>query len=224
MPDQPVLSRRLMRTTLSIGRWGRTGICGRMKMPYGAPPNVRLGELLHPDRGLYARLDAFFFERVLHRKGVDHGRQHPHVVGRRTVGALSRRGEAPDDVPSTDDNSELRAEVLRLYYLSCDRGNHARVDAESVLRLCECLPRELEQNSVVLGGRREIVAHDENSSAPPSSSGGGTQALLVSPTRMRQKRPTVTFSPMLALASSIKAAIVFDLSWIHSWSIRTFSL
>src|SRR5919106_788974 len=193
-------------------------------MPNGAPANVRFGELLHPDRGLHTRLDSFFFESVLHCKSVDYGRQHSHVVGGRPVGALSRRGEAADDVPSADDYGELRSEVLRLHYLACDRGHHARVDTETVLRLRECLPRELEQNSVVLGGRREIVAHDENSSAPRFSSGGDTQALLVSPTRMRQKRPTVTFSPILALASSIKVAIVFDLSWIHSWSIKTFSL
>ena len=51
-------------------------------------PDVGLGELLHGDRRLDSGRDTGLLEGVADRQGVDHGGEHPHVVGRGRIHAL----------------------------------------------------------------------------------------------------------------------------------------
>ncbi len=74
-----------------------------------AAADVRLGDLGDRDGRLHARLRAEPLERVLERERVEDGREHPRVVGGRTVHALGRRGHAAVDVPAADDDRELDA-------------------------------------------------------------------------------------------------------------------
>ena len=51
------------------------------QMTDGAPPDVRLGDLMHRDRRLHARRHAHALERVLQGERIDDGGQHAHVIG-----------------------------------------------------------------------------------------------------------------------------------------------
>src|SRR5262245_39835144 len=53
----------------------------------GAPPDERLGHGAHLDRGDDAGVDALLLDGILQRQRVDHGGEHPHVVGGRAVHA-----------------------------------------------------------------------------------------------------------------------------------------
>src|SRR2546425_214428 len=68
-------------------------------MPHGAASDVGLGQLLHADRRHHPGIDALLFEDVLQRQGVDHGREHAHVVGGHAIHALLARGGPGGDSP-----------------------------------------------------------------------------------------------------------------------------
>ena len=51
-----------------------------LEMSMGAQRNVRLGDLAHRDRGLHARRDPFFLQKVLQRKTIHDRAEHAHIV------------------------------------------------------------------------------------------------------------------------------------------------
>ena len=55
----------------------------------------------------HAGLRVVALERVLHGQRVEHGREHPRVVGGRPVHAGGRRLHAADDVPGADHERDL---------------------------------------------------------------------------------------------------------------------
>ena len=59
-------------------------------------PALAVGQLLH---------------RVLQRHAVDHRGEHPHVVGAGAVHALGGAGDAAEDVPAADDQTDLYAMI-----------------------------------------------------------------------------------------------------------------
>jgi hypothetical protein len=63
---------------------------------------------------------AALLEGVLQGEGVDHRRQHAHVVALRAVHARARALEAAEDVASADDDADLHAEPVQLGDLGGD--------------------------------------------------------------------------------------------------------
>jgi hypothetical protein len=77
-----------------------------------AAADVRLGELLHPDRRQHARLHPLALQHVLDGEGVDDGREHPHVVGGDAVHPLLAGDGAPHDVAAADHQPERDAHLV----------------------------------------------------------------------------------------------------------------
>ncbi len=71
----------------------------------------RFGNLLHLDGRLNAGHDAAVFEGALEGQAVDHGGQHPHVIGGGPVHTAGAGFDPAEDVPAADNDAELNAEV-----------------------------------------------------------------------------------------------------------------
>ena len=80
----------------------------------GAAADVRLGDLVHGDRGHDPRRHAGPLECVLQREAVHDRREHADVVARRAVHALRGGGQAAEDVPAADHDADLDAEPVDL--------------------------------------------------------------------------------------------------------------
>ena len=134
----------------------------------GAPPDVRLGDLVHRDRGHDPGRDAGPLERVLEGQAVHDRREHADVVAGRAVHPARRRGQAAEDVAATDDDPDLDAEAVDLRDLAGDERADGRVDA--VLAIAEQrLAGQLEQDPPVAQRRRlacRAVAASGHSSSP----------------------------------------------------------
>ena len=82
----------------------------------GAAADVGLGDLADLDRRHHPRVRPLLLERVLQGQGVEHGREHPHVVGGRAVHPRGRPLQAAVDVARADDDRDLesgRADLAR---------------------------------------------------------------------------------------------------------------
>ena len=76
----------------------------------GTEPDERLGDRRQIDRRHASGLDALAFKGFLEGDSIDHGAQHPHVVGGGLVdGSVLGQGRASDDVSSTTDHRHLDA-------------------------------------------------------------------------------------------------------------------
>ena len=79
-----------------------------LQVTQGTATNERFGHILHLDSGEYSGLDSCVFEGVLQGEGVDHGRQHSHVVGRVAVHlTVVGCGGASPNISAADDDTEL---------------------------------------------------------------------------------------------------------------------
>ena len=111
----------------------------------GAPPDVRLGDLVHRDRGHDPGRDAGPLEGVLEGEAVHDRRQHADVVAGRPVHPARRRRQPAEDVAATDDDADLDAQAVDLGDLARDERADRRVDA--VLAIAEQrLAGQLEQD------------------------------------------------------------------------------
>ena len=99
-------------------------------MAHGAAANKRLGNLVHLDGRLHARIDSLLLECVLQRERVDHGCQHAHMVSGNTVHLFGLLGHAAEKIPPTYDDCDLHAERMNVGKLCSDlvnaRGIHAK--------------------------------------------------------------------------------------------------
>ena len=68
-------------------------------------------------------------ERVLQRQRVDHRRQHPHLVGGRTIHPARLVVAAADKIAGADYQRELNAQ--RRHFLDFERNLGQRVEIES---------------------------------------------------------------------------------------------
>src|SRR5262249_20111535 len=80
-----------------------------LEMPNRSAPDVRFGQLFHPDGGHDPRVDALALEDVLHGERVDHGAEHAHVVGGDAIEAGFGEERAADDVAAADHESDTCA-------------------------------------------------------------------------------------------------------------------
>ena len=76
----------------------------------GAAADVRLGDLVHGDRGHDPGRHAGPLEGVLERQAVHDRREHADVVAGRAVHPARRGGQAAEDVAATDHDPDLDAE------------------------------------------------------------------------------------------------------------------
>ena len=105
---------RVGRKVRISGSGGENHDAALFEMADRAAPDVRLGDLVHRDRGLHARGDAHALERVLQRERVDHGREHAHVIGGRAVHAGLFVNLAAPDVSAADDDRDRDARAADL--------------------------------------------------------------------------------------------------------------
>ena len=151
-----------------------------------AAADVGLGDLGHGHRRENAGVDPDPLERVLEGEGVQHRRQHPHVVGGGAVHALRGALEAAVDVAGADDDRDLDAPVADLAHLARDPLDLGGIGA--VFEVAhQRLARELQQD--------------------PLEAGLGPR-LYSPPTSKRAKRAIRTFSPVFAARSVLSSSIV----------------
>ena len=125
----------------------------------GAAPDVRLGHLLHRDGRLHPGRQAELLERVLDRQGVQHRRDHAHVVGRRAVHADGHPLEAAEDVARAHHDGDIDAALVRLVDLARDGRDAHRVDAVGLVAH-ERLARELQDDALEGRAVRPVVGPD----------------------------------------------------------------
>ena len=138
-------------------------------MPDGAAADVGLADLVHLDGAHDAAIHAVALEAVLEREGVDHRREHAHVVALRAVHAGCRALDAAEDVAAAHDDGHLDAVLPHGLDLVGEPLRHLGVNAE-VLVTHEGLAGELQKNALVLVGRQAILhssgRHDRYASQP----------------------------------------------------------
>ena len=118
-------------------------------MSHRTTPNVGLSYLSNVERAHDPRLDAELLEGVLHRQGVDHRREHAHVVGARAVHALSAPPEPAKDVAPSDHERDLCPERDHVGDLAADLSQCLGVDPVARVT-AERLPGELEHDTTNL--------------------------------------------------------------------------
>ncbi len=97
-------------------------------MAYGAAADEGLGHLGHGDGRRHASVGTAALQRVLQSNGVDHRRQHPHVVAGHAIDALSRAAHPPENVPAPDDDGDLHAGLLHVNDLVGDVRQNVGLD------------------------------------------------------------------------------------------------
>ena len=78
-------------------------------MAQGAPADKRLGNLIHGDRALNARVHAFTFQGGLQRQRIDGRRQHAHVVARGAFDLEALLTATPEYISPADHDGYLYA-------------------------------------------------------------------------------------------------------------------
>ena len=137
-----------------------------------AAPDVRLGDLVHRDRGHDPGRDADPLEGVLEGEAVHDRREHADVVAGRPVHAARRGGQAAEDVAATDDDADLDAQLVRPRRPgSAMNAQNAGIDAVRAIAE-EGLAGQLEQDPPVAHRRRPpatVVAAGVAHSSSPSA-------------------------------------------------------
>src|SRR5438094_3083266 len=92
------------------------------EMAQRSAANIRFADRLHRDGGLDAGRHSALFECVLHCDGINHRRQHAHIVARGALHPDRTARYATEDVAAADHQAQLDAE--RVY--RCDLVRYAR--------------------------------------------------------------------------------------------------
>ena len=72
-----------------------------------AAPDKGLRDLSHFNRGLNARIDAHFLERILKRQSIDDRGQHPHIIAADPIHAGCAHGNSTDNIASSNRGRDL---------------------------------------------------------------------------------------------------------------------
>src|SRR6478672_7005142 len=124
-------------------------------MPDRASPQERLRDLPHLDGGHEPGDQSPFLQGILEGKPVDRRREKPHLVARDTVDPLRSRRDPADDVPASEDDGDLDSETVDVTDLVGDPRDVLRLDAE-LPRPHQRLPRKLQENAAIGGGRHRV--------------------------------------------------------------------
>ncbi|MPM96212.1 hypothetical protein SDC9_143370 [bioreactor metagenome] len=96
----------------------------------GPQRNIGLGHLLHGDGGLHPTFGPRLLNEVLQGQRVQHGPQHPHVVGPRAVQAVLGQFRTPEEVAATDDDGNLDSGPVGVSDLLGHLGDHIGVQPD----------------------------------------------------------------------------------------------
>ena len=116
------------------------------QMPDGAPPNEWLGHLVHLDRGLHARVDFLFFQRILQSERIDHRGQHSHVIGGNAVHVLGLIGHAAKEIAAAHHDRELHSQLVHIGQLRRDFVDARRIHTKALIG-SQGFSGNLEQNA-----------------------------------------------------------------------------
>ena len=134
-----------------------------------------------------AAKETQLFDRVLQRNGVDHSREHAHVVGRDAVHVDGLLRDATKEVAAADDDADLAAERVNGGNLSSHFVNKDGVDAETAA--CgQCFARDLEEDSFVhVRFKYRMRSRDEEAEfrGPCPAAAGPAQRLRASTRELR---------------------------------------
>ena len=120
--DSAQARRRVRREERVAGAGREDRDASFLEVAHGAAPNVVLADLVDLQRrhDAYARAQAL--ERVLHRKRVDDGREHAHLIGGHAIHAGLGQARAAEDIAAADDETDLDAEPDDFFDLGWRRG------------------------------------------------------------------------------------------------------
>ncbi len=124
-------------------------------MANGAETDVGLCQGTHLDRGLDAGAHSAPLQSVLQGQGVDHGGQHPHVIGGGPLHSMSHPVPAPPDVAGSQDDGDLDAEAVQGSNLLAERLGLIDIDPTAT-PTCQRLSPQLQEDPPVaqVGHRR----------------------------------------------------------------------
>ena len=123
-----------------------------LQMADRAPPDERLGHLVHLDGRHHPRVHALLFQRVLQRQRVDHRRQHAHVIGRHPVHLFGLLGDAAEEIPAAHHEPNLDSERVHVGHFGRNFVHAVRFHSKALAR-CQCLAGELQKNALEDGLR-----------------------------------------------------------------------
>jgi hypothetical protein len=103
-------------------------------------------------------------ERVLQREGVDHRREHAHVVALRAVHALASAAQPAEDVAPADHEGDLHAGRVHVAELLRGCLQHGSVDARPTLLAAQGLAAEFDHDPFVA---RDLLFHAVAPTLPP---------------------------------------------------------
>src|SRR5258707_7383612 len=103
-----------------------------LKVPYRAPPDERLGHLMHFNGALHTREDAFLLERTLQRQRIDHCGQHAHVIARSAVDFKTLLPSAAADISAAHHDGDFHAQRVHVLQLARDSLDCLAMDSESL--------------------------------------------------------------------------------------------
>jgi len=117
----------------------------------GPQPDIRLGHLVHHDRGLDARRHADALQGVLQRQAVHHRGDHAHVVGGGLLHAVLDAGIAAPQVARAAHQRHLDAQIVHGLDLAGDDRGLIGIDAEA-LRSGQRFTAQFEDDATIAGG------------------------------------------------------------------------
>lgn len=104
-----------------------------LQMPDGAPPDERLGHLIHFDGSLHACIDFLLLERILQRQRVDDRGQHTHVIGGNAVHVTRLVGHAAEKIAAADYDRDLHAQFVNVRQLGGDLVDASGIDTKALM-------------------------------------------------------------------------------------------
>ena len=117
-------------------------------MAQGAAADKGLAHFLHGNGRKHPRGVAQLFQHVLHCKGVEHGGQHAHVVGRRALHALGRAGKPAKNIAPANHKGHFDAHFEHSADFAADGVYGCRVDTGLVFT-GQGLAAQFEQHALV---------------------------------------------------------------------------
>src|SRR4051812_27269678 len=102
-------------------------------MANGTATNEWLGDLVHLDRGLDARVYPLLLECVLKSERIDHGCEHSHVIGGNTIHVLGLHGDAAEEIAPAHDDREFHAKTMNVCQFGRDFVDAFGINSEPLL-------------------------------------------------------------------------------------------
>src|SRR5262245_53916603 len=100
-------------------------------MPERAAANVGLRQLLHSNGCHHASINALLLQDILKQQSVDHGTEHPHVVGGDAIHSHRRELSAAHDVAAANNKADSRTHFDHALDLVAEHANAIKIETET---------------------------------------------------------------------------------------------